>query len=109
MPEEQLKIAVFVDFDNIQIGVRSTLSQEFDVAAVLEALKERGEVVSKIAYGDWKRHGTASRKMSEQAVQMVQRYRTPLPAATRTGPTSTWPWTRWRWLLPGPTSTPMQS
>ena len=77
MPEEQLKIAVFVDFDNIQIGVRSTLSQEFDVAAVLEALKERGEVVSKIAYGDWKRHGTASRKMSEQAVQMVQRDPTP--------------------------------
>ena len=77
MPEEQLKIAVFVDFDNVQIGVRSTLSQEFDVAAVLEALKERGEVVSKIAYGDWKRHGNASRKMSEQAVQMVQRDPTP--------------------------------
>ena len=77
MPDEQLKIAVFVDFDNVQIGVRDTLKQEFDVAAVLEALKERGEVVSKIAYGDWKRHGNASRKMSEQAVQMVQRDPTP--------------------------------
>ena len=39
MPEEQLKIAVFVDFDNIQIGVRSTLSQEFDVAAVLRTAR----------------------------------------------------------------------
>ena len=77
MPEEQLKIAVFVDFDNIQIGVRSTLNQEFDVAVVLEALKERGAVITKIAYGDWKRHGNASRRMSEQAVQMVQREPTP--------------------------------
>ena len=51
MPDEQLKIAVFVDFDNVQIGVRDTLKQEFDVAAVLEALKERGEVVSKIVSG----------------------------------------------------------
>jgi len=41
--EQKLKIAVFVDFDNIEIGVKSTLHREFDVAAVLDALKERGE------------------------------------------------------------------
>ena len=50
--EEQLKIAVFIDFDNIQIGVRGTLNRDFDLALVLEALKERGEVVTKIAYGN---------------------------------------------------------
>ncbi len=77
MPEEQLRIAVFIDFDNIQIGVRSTLTKDFDVSAVLEALKERGEVISKIAYGNWKRHGNYSRTLSEQAVQMVQRDPTP--------------------------------
>jgi uncharacterized LabA/DUF88 family protein len=77
MPDEQLRIAVFIDFDNIEIGVRSTMNKDFDVAAVLEALKERGEVISKIAYGNWKRHGNASRMMSEQAVQMVQRDPTP--------------------------------
>jgi len=77
MPEEQLKIAVFIDYDNIEIGVRDTLRQVFNVEAVLEALKERGEVVSKTAYGNWKHHGTASRMMSEHAVQMVQRDPTP--------------------------------
>ena len=32
--EDKLKIAVFIDFDNIEIGVKSTLQREFDVAAV---------------------------------------------------------------------------
>src|SRR3954468_6547574 len=77
MPDEQLRIAVFIDFDNIEIGVRTTMSKEFDVASVLEALKERGEVISKVAYGNWKYHGNASRKLSEHAVQMVQRDPTP--------------------------------
>ena len=36
--EQKLKIAVFIDFDNIEIGVKSTLHREFDVAAVLDAL-----------------------------------------------------------------------
>jgi uncharacterized protein (TIGR00288 family) len=75
--EERLKLAVFVDFDNIQIGVKDTLVKEFDVSVVLEALKERGEVVTKIAYGDWHRAGEQSRQMSQHAVQLVQRNVTP--------------------------------
>ncbi len=39
--DKHLKIAVFIDFDNIEIGVKSTLQREFDVSIVLEALKER--------------------------------------------------------------------
>jgi len=35
--EDKLKIAVFIDFDNIEIGVRSTLQREYDVAAMLDA------------------------------------------------------------------------
>ena len=46
--EKHLKIAIFIDFDNIEIGVKSTLQREFDVSVVLEALKERGEIVTKI-------------------------------------------------------------
>jgi len=77
MAEERLKLAVFIDFDNIQIGVKDTLSKEFDVSLVLEALKERGEVVTKVAYGDWPRAGEQSRQMTQHAVQMVQRNVTP--------------------------------
>jgi uncharacterized protein (TIGR00288 family) len=75
--EERLKLAVFIDFDNIQIGVKDTLGKEFDVAVVLEALKERGEVVTKVAYGDWPRASEHSRQMTQHAVQMVQRNVTP--------------------------------
>ena len=74
---DRLKIAVFIDFDNIEIGVKSTLNRHFDVSTVLEAIKERGEVVTKIAYGDWKRAGEHSRSMTQQAIQMVQRNLTP--------------------------------
>ena len=43
--QERLNIAVFIDFDNIEIGVRTTLGQQFDVGTILEAIKERGEIV----------------------------------------------------------------
>ena len=77
MVEERLKLAVFIDFDNVQIGVKDTLGKDFDVSVVLEALKERGEVVTKLAYGDWPRAGEQSRQMTQHAVQMVQRNLTP--------------------------------
>ena len=70
MTEDRLKIAVFVDFDNIEIGVRSTLNRNFDIAAVLEAIKERGEIVTKVAYGDWKRAGDYGRAMGQHAIHM---------------------------------------
>jgi uncharacterized LabA/DUF88 family protein len=75
--DERLKLAVFIDFDNIEIGVKTTLSATFDVGAVLEAIKERGEVVTKVAYGDWKRAGDHSRLLTQQAIRMVQRNVTP--------------------------------
>jgi uncharacterized LabA/DUF88 family protein len=77
MAEERLKLAVFIDFDNIQIGIKDTLGKDFDVSVILEALKERGEVVSKTAYGDWSRAGDYGREMTQHAVQMVQRSVTP--------------------------------
>jgi uncharacterized LabA/DUF88 family protein len=72
-----LNIAVFIDFDNIEIGVKNTLSQQFDVGTVLEAIKERGEIVSKIAYADWTRAGDYSRHLTQHAVRLVQRNLTP--------------------------------
>jgi len=75
--DERLKIAVFIDFDNIEIGVKTTLHTQFDIAAILEGIKERGEVVTKVAYGDWKRAGDYGRLMSQHAIRMVQRNLTP--------------------------------
>ena len=37
--QDKQNIAVFVDYDNIEIGVKSTLRREFDVSLPLEALQ----------------------------------------------------------------------
>ena len=76
MSDQKLKIAVFIDFDNVEIGVKTTLGLHFDVGAVLEAVKERGEIITKVAYGDWKRAEYA-RTMASHAVRLVQRVTTP--------------------------------
>src|SRR5512146_3083940 len=77
MSDQKLKIAVFIDFDNVEIGVKTTLNVQFDIGAVLEAIKERGEVITKVAYGDWERSGDHGRAMAQHAVRMVQRQMTP--------------------------------
>jgi uncharacterized LabA/DUF88 family protein len=74
---DRLNIAVFIDFDNIEIGVRTTLGQQFDVGAILDAIKERGEVITKIAYADWTRAGEYSRALTQHAIRLVQRNLTP--------------------------------
>jgi uncharacterized LabA/DUF88 family protein len=73
LADTRLKIAVFIDFDNIEIGVKSTLNTQFDIGVVLEALRERGDVVSKTAYGDWTRAGDYSRSLTQHATKLVQR------------------------------------
>lgn len=77
LADTRLKIAVFIDFDNIEIGVKSTLGVQFDIGVVLEALRERGDVVSKVAYGDWTRAGDYSRSLTQHATKLVQRNLTP--------------------------------
>jgi uncharacterized LabA/DUF88 family protein len=77
MTDPRLRLAVFIDFDNIEIGVRSTLQASFDAGIVLEALRERGDVVSKTAYSDWQRAGGYSRVLTQHAIKMVQRNLTP--------------------------------
>jgi uncharacterized LabA/DUF88 family protein len=74
---DRLNIAVFIDFDNIEIGVKTTLGQQFDVGTILDAIKERGEVVTKIAYADWTRAGEYSRTLTQHAIRLVQRNLTP--------------------------------
>ena len=77
LSDDKLKIAVFIDFDNVEIGVKTTIGGQFDVGLVLEAIKERGEIVTKIAYSDWKRVGDYSRQLTQHAIRMVQRNFTP--------------------------------
>src|SRR5437870_4883080 len=75
--DTRLKIAVFIDFDNVEIGVKNTIGGQFDIGLILEAIEERGEIVTKVAYSDWKRAGDYSRVLTQHAIRMVQRNMTP--------------------------------
>src|SRR4026209_1393186 len=76
-PQDRPTVAVFIDFDNIEMGVKSPLGENFDVGAILDALKDRGEVVTKIAYADWTRAGEYSRHLTQHAIRRLQRNLTP--------------------------------
>jgi hypothetical protein len=97
--QEKLNIAVFVDYDNIEIGVKSTLRREFDVSLPLDALKERGDLVAKFAYANWGRQeGAARSRWPKTPCRWCSDCRR--RAATRTAATSISRWTRWRWRSP---------
>src|SRR5947209_10754297 len=69
--QDRLNIAVFVDYDNIEIGVKSTLRREFDVSLALDALKERGDIVAKFAYANWGRQEGATRQIDRKSTRLT--------------------------------------
>ena len=52
-------IAVFVDFENLAIGVRQMQSGAFEIRLVLKRLLEKGRIVFKRAYCDWRSYADA--------------------------------------------------
>ncbi len=71
MAEEPL-IAVFVDFENLALGVRDMAgSGDFEVKLVLKRLLEKGRVVHKRAYCDWGGYRKAMREFHEQGIEMI--------------------------------------
>ena len=57
MSDEPL-IAVFVDFENLAIGVRDMKAGKFQIQLILKRLLEKGRIVFKRAYCDWSNYGT---------------------------------------------------
>ena len=71
MAEEPL-IAVFVDFENLALGVRDMKGHaEFEITIVLKRLLEKGRIVSKRAYCDWTQYRNAMREFHEQGFEMI--------------------------------------
>ena len=51
------RLALFIDFENIALGVRDAKYKKFDIHLVLQRLIEKGRIVYKKAYADWTRYG----------------------------------------------------
>jgi uncharacterized protein (TIGR00288 family) len=64
-------IALFIDFENIAIGVREAKYKKFEIGLLLERLLEKGKVVVKRAYCDWDRFPDYKRELHEAAIELI--------------------------------------
>ena len=67
---DELLIAVFVDYENLAIGVRD-MKTELKLDLILKRLLEKGRIVYKRAYGDWNAYASAVRELHALGISMV--------------------------------------
>ena len=70
MAEESL-IAVFIDFENLAIGVRDVDKSDFRIDLPLKRLLEKGRIVFKRAYCDWSKYRSNTREFHQHGVEMI--------------------------------------
>jgi uncharacterized LabA/DUF88 family protein len=70
--EHEQRLALFIDFENIAIGVRDAHYRKFDVNLVLERLLDKGKLLVKKAYADWSRYSDYKRSFHEAAIELIE-------------------------------------
>jgi uncharacterized protein (TIGR00288 family) len=68
---KELITAVFVDFENLALGVEQDKKGRFEIELVLKRLLERGRIVFKRAYCDWPRFKDFMHEFHRQGFEMV--------------------------------------
>jgi len=76
-------IAVFIDLENVAIGVRDARYKTFDVDVVFRRLVDKGKLVVRKAYADWGRFAEYKRPLHEAGVELVD-----MPGSKLTGKNS---------------------
>ena len=64
-------IAVFIDFENVALGVRDMNEKKFRIELVLKRLLEKGRLVYKRAYCDWRQYQDSVRELHKQGVELI--------------------------------------
>jgi uncharacterized protein (TIGR00288 family) len=75
-------LGVFLDFENLALGFRDG-NTKFDIARVLDRLVEKGNIVVKRAYADWRRFSDSTNALQEAAFELLQ-----IPSRRLTGKNS---------------------
>jgi NYN domain len=65
-------MAVFLDLENIALGVRDAHYPAFDVQMVVERLLLKGQIVVKKAYCDFERYKEFKRSLHEAAFELIE-------------------------------------
>jgi len=69
---DEPRIAVFVDFENLALGVRqSKKGDRFEIQRVLKRLLEKGRIVFKRAYCDWTKYRDDKRTFHTNGIELV--------------------------------------
>jgi len=68
---DETSIAVFIDFENLALGVKEQERANFRIDLVLKRLLEKGRVVYKRAYCDWSRFRGVTRNLHAHGITMV--------------------------------------
>ena len=69
---ERSELAVFIDFENLVLGLKGRRDQVFDIHKVMERLLEKGNIIVKRAYADWSRFTSYSRSFHEVAIELTE-------------------------------------
>ena len=73
MSNDEERIALFLDYENLAIGAQEQLHlSEFDFRPVADALAERGRVVVRRAYADWSRFDEDRRMLTRHHVELIE-------------------------------------
>jgi uncharacterized protein (TIGR00288 family) len=71
MQNDEKRIAVFIDFENVAMGVRESKYGNFDIELVLKRLVEKGKIMVKRAYSDWHRYAEFKRAFHQAAIELI--------------------------------------
>jgi uncharacterized LabA/DUF88 family protein len=71
-PQDEQRLGLFIDFENIAIGVRDAHYRKFDINLVLERLLDKGKLLVKKAYADWSRYSDYKRSFHEAAIELIE-------------------------------------
>ncbi|MFV1999432.1 MAG: NYN domain-containing protein [Acidimicrobiia bacterium] len=69
---EEVRIGLFIDYENLAIGAREDLGMVFDFGPIADALAERGRVVVRRAYADWARFEPDRRMLTDNHVELIE-------------------------------------
>lgn len=63
--------ALFLDFENLALGIKDARYKKFDIELALARLLEKGKIIVKRAYADWERYSDYKRPLHEAAVELM--------------------------------------
>lgn len=71
MANDEERIALFVDFENLAIGARDRGGQ-IDLGIIMDALSERGRVVVRRAYADWNLFSDYRQNLVSERIDLIE-------------------------------------